>query len=195
MNLKARSNTSSSNGHSRFVGAGSERVYSVVTTPVGPMMLVGDEAALVELHLPSSAPFHEQVNRYPRDDRSLRPVADQIAAYFSGDLTAFTVPLAPRGTVFQCAAWNALCSVEYGKTATYGEIAAAIGHPRAARAVGMANHVNPIALIIPCHRIIGANGALTGYAGGLDLKQALLSHESEVLANRRSIAGKGDGSA
>jgi len=149
------------------------------------MLLVGDGVSLVELHLPASAPFDKITEQYTRDDEVLSPVAEEIAAYFSGDLTMFTVPLAPSGTVFQLSVWDALCDIAYGTTATYGEIATAVGRPKAPRAVGMANHVNPIALIIPCHRVIGANGALTGYGGGLDLKATLLSLETSILAGER----------
>lgn len=185
MNTNIRPTKQRTTRHPRFVAQESERLFSIVKTPVGEMLLVGDGFSLVELHLPASAPFDKTAEQYTRDDEVLRPVAQEITAYFSGDLTMFTVPLAPAGTDFQLSAWSALCEVGYGTTNTYGEIATAIGRPKAPRAVGMANHVNPIALIIPCHRIIGANGTLTGYAGGLDLKRALLSHESSVLLGER----------
>ncbi|HUY06538.1 MAG TPA: methylated-DNA--[protein]-cysteine S-methyltransferase [Acidimicrobiales bacterium] len=178
--------------HSRFALPNEERFFSIVTTPVGELLVVSDGSSLVELHLPAGAPFEKTTRPYIRDDRLLKPVADELAAYFSGELTKFTVMLAPSGTEFQRAVWNALCEIEYGATATYGEVAAAINRPKAPRAVGMANHVNPIALIIPCHRVIGANGALTGYAGGLDLKKALLGHEASVVAGERPSWAAGD---
>lgn len=107
----------------------------------------------------------------------LRQAQRQLAAYFAGELTDFTLPLAPKGTAFQCAVWQALCAIPYGQTRSYADIAAAIGKPNACRAVGMANHRNPIAILIPCHRVVGKDGSLTGYAGGLAVKQALLALE------------------
>jgi len=106
-------------------------------------------------------------------------VTDQLQDYFSGNRRAFDLPLAPKGTPFQQLVWQELCQIPYGQTRTYGEIAAAIGKPRAARAVGMACNRNPIWLLIPCHRVVGRNGALTGYAGGLDMKSKLLELEQK----------------
>ena len=106
-------------------------------------------------------------------------VTDQLSEYFSGTRTEFDIPLAPRGTPFQKLVWQELCRIPYGQTRTYGEIAAAIGKPGAARAVGMACNRNPIWLLIPCHRVVGRNGALTGYAGGLDMKRKLLELEQK----------------
>ena len=102
----------------------------------------------------------------------------QICLYLAGKLTAFSLPLAPRGTPFMRSVWDALCAIPYGKTASYSDIAAAVGNPKAVRAVGLANNRNPIPIIIPCHRVIGKNGSLTGYAGGLDLKWRLLENEA-----------------
>lgn len=101
----------------------------------------------------------------------------QLQAYFAKELRQFELPLAPAGTVFQQQVWQALLTVPYGKTASYGDIAKAIANPKGVRAVGLANGRNPISIIVPCHRIIGANGKLTGYAGGLDKKAWLLTHE------------------
>ena len=105
--------------------------------------------------------------------------AAELAAYFAGARRVFTVPLDPAGTPFQRRVWEALRSIPYGKTASYGAIAAQIGNPRAARAVGMANHCNPIPILIPCHRVVGAGGELTGYAGGLEIKRRLLELEAD----------------
>ena len=101
----------------------------------------------------------------------------QLQKYFSGIRRAFDLPIAPRGTAFQIAVWNALCCIPYGEVRSYGEIAAAIGKPKASRAVGMACNRNPLWIVIPCHRVVGHNHALTGYAGGLDMKRALLELE------------------
>jgi O-6-methylguanine DNA methyltransferase len=113
----------------------------------------------------------------------LKPVVDQFESYFCGALTRFDIPLDPVGSTFQREAWNALLSIPFGETRTYGEIARAIGQPRAARAVGLANHDNPIAIIVPCHRVIGADGSLTGYGGGLQRKRWLLRHEARFASH------------
>jgi methylated-DNA-[protein]-cysteine S-methyltransferase len=167
-----------------FREPGDRRYYTVTTTPVGEMLLVGDGRSLTELQLPSFGPWNSLTSDYQRDDGLLSPVSKEIEAYFEGDLRTFSIPLAPSGTAFQLAVWRALLDIPYGETASYGEIAVNVGRPKAPRAVGMANHVNPIALIIPCHRVIGANGKLTGYGGGLPLKEALLELETEVVAKR-----------
>ena len=111
-------------------------------------------------------------------DPVLLDAADQLRAYFAGELREFELPLAPRGTAFQRQVWAAVSAVPYGSTATYSEIAAAVGRPDACRAVGAANGRNPLPVIVPCHRIIGAAGALTGYGGGLDRKRSLLDLEA-----------------
>jgi methylated-DNA-[protein]-cysteine S-methyltransferase len=117
----------------------------------------------------------------------LRAAAEQLAAYFAGELREFTLPLRPAGTPFQMAVWRALKRVPYGETVSYGELARRLGRPGAARAVGRANALNPLPVIVPCHRVIGADGALTGYAGGLCIKRALLDLEAAGLGDR--VAG------
>ncbi|MBV8679739.1 MAG: methylated-DNA--[protein]-cysteine S-methyltransferase [Aquitalea sp.] len=114
-----------------------------------------------------------------RDDAAIATVARQLREYESGERRAFNLPLAAHGTDFQQQVWAALCRIPYGETMSYGELALALGKPGAARAVGRANATNPIALIVPCHRVLGADGSLTGYAGGLPLKAALLRFEQE----------------
>ena len=104
----------------------------------------------------------------------------QLEEYFAGLRAAFSLPLAPEGTDFQKAVWRELENIPYGETRTYGQIARALGNPKASRAVGMANHKNPVAIMIPCHRVIGADGSLTGYAGGLDIKETLLRLEGAI---------------
>jgi methylated-DNA-[protein]-cysteine S-methyltransferase len=139
---------------------------------------VDDRGRLVRFNLDAAGA--ERV--YPdarRDDRAIAQVRKQVKEYCAGKRTEFDLELAPRGTGFQQAVWNALLAIPYGETRSYGEIARAIGQPNAARGVGSANHSNPIALIVPCHRVIGADGSLTGYGGGLPLKRALLAHEAE----------------
>jgi len=111
-------------------------------------------------------------------DPLLLEAADQLGAYFAGELHEFDLPLAPRGTPFQRGVWDAVSAIPYGSTATYADIAAAVGRPSACRAVGAANGRNPLPLIVPCHRVIGAAGALTGYGGGLERKRSLLDLEA-----------------
>jgi methylated-DNA-[protein]-cysteine S-methyltransferase len=112
------------------------------------------------------------------DERAIAAVRREVEEYCAGERTEFTLTLAPQGSDFQRAVWEALCAIPYGETRSYGEVARAIGQPDAARGVGAANAANPIALIVPCHRVIGADGSLTGYGGGLPMKQALLAHEA-----------------
>ena len=114
--------------------------------------------------------------------RELRPVVEQLDAYFCGTLTRFEIPLDPRGSEFQVAVWKELGRIPYGETRSYGDVARAIGEPKSARAVGLANNQNPIAIVVPCHRVIGADGNLTGYGGGLPRKRWLLEHERRFAA-------------
>jgi methylated-DNA-[protein]-cysteine S-methyltransferase len=138
---------------------------------------VDDDGRLVRFNL--SAKGAAAVDRDAlHDERAIADVRRQIEQYCAGERTAFDIERAARGTDFQHAVWEALISIPYGETRSYGEIAKAIGQPQAARGVGAANGANPIALIVPCHRVIGADGSLTGYGGGLPLKRALLAHEA-----------------
>jgi methylated-DNA-[protein]-cysteine S-methyltransferase len=158
----------------------------VVDSPIDPLLLVGDETGLRSLWM---AP-HEPPAGGVRDDDALAPVATQLAEYFAGERTRFDLALAPHGTPFQQKVWLALRDIPYGKTTTYGAIATDLGQPTASRAVGLANGRNPLAVIVPCHRVIGANGALTGFGGGLPRKRWLLDHERRVLgANDGGPAG------
>ncbi len=152
-------------------------------TPVGRILIAGTEKGLhyvsfQETHFSSKAVAPE--DDWELQPRFLKEPIRQLNAYFNGKLREFDVPLAPRGTLFQQQVWKALCTVPYGKTASYSEIANVIENPGAARAVGLANGQNPIAIIIPCHRIVGRSGKLTGYGGGLDRKQTLLDLEAGV---------------
>lgn len=119
--------------------------------------------------------------RLTDDSPLLQKAARQLDEYFNGKRKVFDLPLLPRGTDFQLKVWKALQTIPYGETRSYGQIAAITGNPKASRAVGMANNRNPIAIIIPCHRVIGHDGSLTGYAGGLELKQKLLGLETSVI--------------
>ena len=141
-------------------------------SPAGLLTATEENGAIVSLH------FGGERKTLPRTPL-LQEVQRQLTAYFSGALREFDLPLAPRGTPFQCAVWQALREIPYGEVRSYGEIAAAIGRPNACRAVGMACHVNPIAIVVPCHRVMGKSGALTGYAAGVERKRVLLALEQK----------------
>ena len=151
--------------------------YAVIESPIGDLLAARDDVGLTEVQFPAGR--HPQVARtgWVRDDAAFDDVRDQFARYFAGSLTEFDLPLNPVGTAFQKRVWAALVQIPYGETRSYGKTAVAIGVPSASRAVGLANGRNPIPIIVPCHRVIGANGSLTGFAGGLDTKRWLLSHE------------------
>lgn len=141
-----------------------------VETPIGTLWLGGGEPGLTHVSF--------ERTREARPPRRLASAArQQLAAYFAGELERFDLPLAPAGTGFQRRVWDAVAAVPYGATASYSEIATAVGRPGACRAVGAANGRNPLAIVIPCHRVIGSAGALTGYGGGLERKRALLDLE------------------
>jgi methylated-DNA-[protein]-cysteine S-methyltransferase len=151
--------------------------FTVTTSPVGPLTLVADDDALVGLHFhldPAGQPQPDWI----QDDRRFKTAVAQLDQYFAGRRHTFDLPLAPRGTAFRKLVWKALRAIPYGQTATYGEIARAIGQPQASRAIGGANHHNPLAIVIPCHRVIGADGSMTGYGGGLARKRMLLDLEA-----------------
>lgn len=141
-------------------------------SPVGALALTCEDGAVTALRR-AMQPVDEGMH-----DALTRLVFRQLDAYFAGIRREFDVPLRPSGTLFQKAVWAALRQIPYGETRTYQDIAEAVGRPKAYRAVGMANHCNPIYILIPCHRVIGADGTLTGYGGGLDMKRALLELES-----------------
>lgn len=148
---------------------------SRITTPLGPMTLVEENGALIELRFGEALRPDEPLRSTPL----LQKAEAELGEYFAGARKAFTVPLAPRGTAFQQAVWNALAAIPYGETRSYGAIAKQVGNPKAARAVGMANNRNPLPVIIPCHRVIGTNGGMVGYGGGLPIKEALLALEKD----------------
>jgi len=149
--------------------------YCTLTTPIGELLLTADDdGALTAVHLPGR---HGDTDGWERDDELLADARRQLTEYFAGERTTFDLPLRPAGAPFQLRVWDALLRIPYGETASYGEIARELGHPTAARAVGAANGRNPLAIVVPCHRVIGSNGSLTGYAGGLECKRALLDLE------------------
>jgi methylated-DNA-[protein]-cysteine S-methyltransferase len=153
------------------------RTYDVYASPLGSLLLVAEAGALVEVGL-DEATWSDTVGTAGSHDRSsLAQVRSELDEYFEGSRRTFSVPVALRGTEFQQKVWAALTAIDYGETASYGAVAAAIGRPTAARAIGSANHANPVPIIVPCHRVIGADGSLTGYGGGLDRKVFLLDLE------------------
>ncbi|MFH8344375.1 methylated-DNA--[protein]-cysteine S-methyltransferase [Streptomyces sp. NPDC018045] len=171
------------------VSAGGERRHALLAdTPYGPLTLVAEGDALAGLYMTDQRHRPPQETFGPPEDLAAPPFAAavrQLRAYFDGTLTTFDLPLAPRGTPFQRRVWAALCEIPYGGTLSYGQLADRLGRPSAARAVGLANGRNPIGIVIPCHRVIGASGSLTGYGGGLDRKRRLLEFERGGSARGR----------
>jgi methylated-DNA-[protein]-cysteine S-methyltransferase len=159
--------------------------FSLVSSPIGEFLLTSNGQALTGLWMAPASGWPAKEHPGRRDDKLLGPARQQLQAYFAGELLDFDLPLAAAGTEFQLKVWKKLRGIPYGKTASYWDVAQAIGKPTATRAVGAANGRNPISIIVPCHRVIGKNGTLTGYGGGLDRKQWLLQHEEAVLARRR----------
>jgi methylated-DNA-[protein]-cysteine S-methyltransferase len=150
--------------------------YTFTETPIGAILIAGDGEAIVETYFAGAKPKPDWI----RDDDALREAANQLQAYFAGERRDFDLPLAPRGTEFQQSVWSALQQIPYGETTTYSTIAERIGRPAAIRAVGAANGANPIPIVIPCHRVIGSNGSMTGFGGGIDVKRKLLALEARV---------------
>jgi methylated-DNA-[protein]-cysteine S-methyltransferase len=157
--------------------------YTFVSSPFGELLLTSDGSSLTRLHMPSQRHTAGVEDGWMRDDHAapFDAVRAQLEAYFAGRLQEFDLPLAPQGTRFQQSVWEELGRIPYGTTLSYGELARRIGLPNAARAVGMANGRNPIGIVVPCHRVIGANGTLVGYGGGLERKVTLLDWEAAVL--------------
>lgn len=149
--------------------------YVELETIVGQVYIIADEDAIVEIQF---AQENKSLGDAQQQETPLLHEAKrQLEEYFAGQRASFSLPLNPQGTEFQKKVWQQLEAIPYGETRSYGQIAAAVGNPKACRAVGGANHNNPIAIVIPCHRVIGANGKLTGYGGGLDIKEKLLKLE------------------
>jgi methylated-DNA-[protein]-cysteine S-methyltransferase len=151
-----------------------------IGSPIGRLLLVGDGASLIRLHFQSGPKPLAPEKEWIEQPASFETVTGQLSEYFQGRRRTFDLPLAPRGTQFQRHVWLALREIPYGETISYGELARRIGKPSASRAVGLANGANPLPIIVPCHRVIGADGTLTGFGGGLAVKRKLLALESEV---------------
>lgn len=151
--------------------------YEFLDTPIGRLLLVADEHGLRHIDFPCVDQDARIEPGWRRDRRHLGAAIGQLEAYFAGRLLNFELALAPRGTEFRKTVWDELVRIPYGDTISYGELARRIGAPHASRAVGAANGANPLPIVVPCHRVIGANGTLTGFGGGLPTKRWLLEHE------------------
>jgi methylated-DNA-[protein]-cysteine S-methyltransferase len=151
--------------------------YDYIDTPIGPLLAAADAQGLRHIDFPGRTQGERIERSWRRSRRLLGSLIEQFAAYFSGELYTFDLPLAAQGTPFRRRVWEELARIPYGQTISYGELARRIGDPSASRAVGAANGANPLPIVVPCHRVIGSNGALTGFAGGLPIKQWLLDHE------------------
>jgi methylated-DNA-[protein]-cysteine S-methyltransferase len=158
-------------------------IYSIVDSPIGALLLTSRGGPLCGLYMePHEGPYKPAPD-WRRDDNAFRAARDQLAAYFAGTLRRFQLPLAfVEGTEFQRRVWYALLEIPYGETISYADLAGRIGAAKAVRAVGAANGRNPISIVVPCHRVIGSNGSLTGYGGGLPRKRWLLEHERMASA-------------
>jgi methylated-DNA-[protein]-cysteine S-methyltransferase len=151
--------------------------YRMIESPIGDLLLAGDTRGLRFVLFANGRTRATPQDDWVPDRGALREPARQLSAYFAGTLRTFELDTAPEGTSFQRAVWQELQTIPYGETISYGELARRLGNPKAVRAVGLANGANPISIVIPCHRVIGSNGALVGYGGGLPTKQALLALE------------------
>ena len=157
--------------------------YTKFDTPIGGIVLIGDENGLGVLHIETSETARKAniTSECVRNDDFFCEIKRQLDLYFESKLTNFSVKLNPKGSEFQKNVWNALSQIPFGKLVTYGEIANWVGNPKASRAVGAANGKNPIPIIVPCHRVIGSNGKLTGFAYGLEIKQKLIDIELKAI--------------
>ncbi|MDP8979169.1 MAG: methylated-DNA--[protein]-cysteine S-methyltransferase [Acidobacteriota bacterium] len=153
--------------------------YSYLDTPIGRLLIAGDEDAVRRIDFPRDGkPGRPEAGWEESERGAVGETIRQLREYFEGGRSEFELPLAPAGTQFQKAVWCRLREIPYGETISYGELAKRVGNPKASRAVGAANGQNPIPIVIPCHRVIGANGKLTGFGGGLPVKEALLALEA-----------------
>jgi methylated-DNA-[protein]-cysteine S-methyltransferase len=149
--------------------------YTTMASPVGELLLTAADGRLTGLYMPADK--HAPPHGARRDDGACETTSHQLEEYFAGERRSFDLPLAPAGTPFQQRVWEELQRIGYGETISYGELASRIGRPAAARAAGAANGANPVSIVIPCHRVIGSTGMLTGYGGGLEAKRFLLELE------------------
>jgi methylated-DNA-[protein]-cysteine S-methyltransferase len=157
--------------------------HTITDSPVGELTLVADGDALIGLYFEDHQRRPRLADRGPRTDEGFGEAIRQLREYFDGERTGFGLELAPRGSEFELRVWSLLTKIPHGETRTYGRLAAELGEPGSAQAVGNANGWNPISIVVPCHRVVGADGSLTGYAGGLDRKRFLLGLEERPAAD------------
>lgn len=155
--------------------------YTQIESPIGPLLLAADDAGIRQILFVNGRHPAKPESSWKEGRAAHVETIRQLHAYFAGELENFDLPLAPEGTPFQLGVWRRLCDIPYGETISYGELAKRIGNPKACRAVGLANGSNPIPIVIPCHRVIGSNGKLTGFGGGLPIKEKLLALERRQL--------------
>ena len=158
--------------------------YGVFDSPVGRLLIAGDADHVQRISFPREHRAKPPPGGWRREDSLFAEAFRQLDAYFAGALTRFDLPVRFAGTAFQKRVWTALCDIAFGETTSYGALAARIGRPSASRAVGAANGANPLPIVVPCHRVIGADGSLTGFGGGVEIKRFLLAHEQRVSAQR-----------
>ncbi len=162
-------------------------VYSYVPGPLGNLLVAGDGETLHLISFPTGKKTLRPAAHWTRDDRIFGPVSEQLQSYFAKELTTFDLPITLDGSDFQNALWKSLADIPYGKTTSYGALAQKLGRPKASRAVGAANGANPLPIILPCHRVIGSTGALTGFGGGMDAKQFLLGLEGAIAVQGQLV--------
>jgi len=160
--------------------------YRTIDSPIGPLTLAGRDSVLTMLRMVDQT-YEPSRTGWAPNPAAFQDATDQLSAYFAGELTEFDFKFELRGSEFQRRVWEALQTIPYGETRSYGNIAEQIGAPGSARAVGLANGHNPIAIVVPCHRVIGANGGLTGYGGGLNRKQTLLALETKHASTNAAM--------
>jgi methylated-DNA-[protein]-cysteine S-methyltransferase len=163
-------------------------LYDEIDSPVGPLLVAADESGLRLIHFQSGRKRRGPDPSWRRDPAAFRALARQLGEYFRRERRTFDLALAPRGTVFQLATWRALATIPYGETISYAELARRVGRPAASRAVGAANGANPLPIVVPCHRVIGKDGSLTGFGGGLHAKRTLLELEGALV--QKAHAGR-----
>jgi len=163
--------------------------HTIIDSPLGELTLVAHDGVLSGVYFPNHTRLPNAAAFGPRVNTGFEPAIEQLGEYFAGKRTQFDVPIAPRGSTFQLQVWNLLRAIPYGETRSYGQLAKELGNPALAREVGGANARNPLSIIVPCHRVVGADGRLVGYAGGLERKQFLLDLEAPATRGQLSIGG------
>ena len=158
--------------------------YGYFNSPVGALLVAGDADRLHLIRFPTERRTNEPQADWRRDDATFVEAFRQLRAYFTGELTQFSLPLRFAGTAFQNKVWTGLCEIPFGETTSYGALASRIGKPTASRAVGGANGANPLPIVVPCHRVVGADKSLTGFGGGIEIKRFLLDHEQRFSAKK-----------